>query len=68
MNGVLYKYMYAINIWQTKYFQEIQKNKIRREKDVPRVTRKSAILTIKKMEILERSYICLQNVAKQSRY
>lgn len=46
MNGVLYKY--AINIWQTKYFQEIQKNKIRREKDVPRVTRKSAILTIKK--------------------
>lgn len=29
MNGVLYKY--AINIWQTKYFQEIQK-KIRREK------------------------------------
>lgn len=46
MNGVLYKY--AINIWQTKYFQEIQKNKIRREKDVPRVTWKSAILTIKK--------------------
>lgn len=46
MNGVLYKY--TINIWQTKYFQEIQKNKIRREKDVPRVTRKSAILTIKK--------------------
>lgn len=46
MNGVLYKY--AINIWQTKYFHEIQKNKIRREKDVPRVTRKSAILTIKK--------------------
>lgn len=46
MNGVLYKY--AINIWQTKSFQEIQKNKIRREKDVPRVTRKSAILTIKK--------------------
>lgn len=46
MNGVLYKY--AINIWHTKYFQEIQKNKIRREKDVPRVTRKSAILTIKK--------------------
>lgn len=66
MNGVLYKY--TINIWQTKYFQEIQKNKIRREKDVPRVTRKSAILTIKKMEILKRSYICLQNVAKQSRY
>lgn len=46
MNGVLYKY--AINIWQTKYFQEIQKNKIRREKDVPRVTRKSAILTTTK--------------------
>lgn len=67
MNGVLYKY--TINIWQTKYFQEIQKNKIRREKDVPRVTPKSAILTIKKkLEILERSYICLQNVAKQSRY
>lgn len=30
MNGVLYKY--TINIWQTKYFQEIQKKKIRREK------------------------------------
>lgn len=46
MNGVLYKY--AINICKTKYFQEIKKNKIRREKDVPRVTPKSAILTIKK--------------------
>lgn len=46
MNGVLYKY--TINIWQTKYFQEIQKNKIRREKDVPRVTPKSAILTTTK--------------------
>lgn len=58
MNGVLYKY--AINIWQTKYFQEIQKNKIRREKDVPRVTRKSAIiLTIKTMEILKRSFLYL---------
>lgn len=67
MNGVLYKY--TINIWQTKYFQEIQKKKKFEEKnDVSRVTQKSAILTIKKMEILERSYICLQNVAKQSRY
>lgn len=67
MNGVLYKY--AINIWQTKYFQEIQKIKFEEKNDVSRVTPKSAILTIKKkLEILERSYICLQNVAKQSRY
>lgn len=66
MNGVLCKY--TINIWQTKYFQEIQKIKFEEKNDVSRVTQKSAILTIKKMEILERSYICLQNVAKQSRY
>lgn len=66
MNGVLYKY--TINIWQTKYFQEIQKIKFEEKNDVSRVTRKSAILTIKKMEILKRSHICLQNVAKQSRY
>lgn len=67
MNGVLYKY--TINIWQTKYFQEIQKIKFEEKNDVSRVTPKSAILTIKKkLEILGRSYICLQNVAKQSRY
>lgn len=67
MNGVLYKY--TINIWQTKYFQEIQKIKFEEKNDVSRVPPKSAILTIKKkLEILERSYICLQNVAKQSRY
>lgn len=67
MNGVLCKY--TINIWQTKYFQEIQKIKFEEKNDVSRVTPKSAILTIeKKLEILERSYICLQNVAKQSRY
>lgn len=66
MNGVLYKY--TINIWQTKYFQEIQKIKFEEKNDVSRVTQKSAILTIKKLEILERSYICLQNVAKLSRY
>lgn len=67
MNGVLYKY--TINIWQTKYFQEIQKIKFEEKNDVSRVTPKSAILTTtKKLEILERSYICLQNVAKQSRY
>lgn len=46
MNGVLYKY--TINIWQTKYFQEIQKIKFEEKNDVSRVTRKSAILTIKK--------------------
>lgn len=46
MNGVLYKY--AINIWQTKYFQEIQKIKFEEKNDVSRVTQKSAILTIKK--------------------
>lgn len=46
MNGVLYKY--AINIWQTKYFQEIQKIKFEEKNDVSRVTPKSAILTIKK--------------------
>lgn len=67
MNGVLYKY--TINTWQTKYFQEIQKIKFEEKNDVSRVTPKSAILTIKKkLEILERSHICLQNVAKQSRY
>lgn len=46
MNGVLYKY--TINIWQTKYFQEIQKIKFEEKNDVSRVTPKSAILTIKK--------------------
>lgn len=47
MNGVLYKY--TINIWQTKYFQEIQKIKFEEKNDVSRVTPKSAILTIKKI-------------------
>lgn len=46
MNGVLYKY--AINICKTKYFQEIQKKNFEEKNDVSRVTRKSAILTIKK--------------------
>lgn len=58
MNGVLYKY--TIDIWQTKYFQEIQKIKFEEKNDVPRVTRKSAIiLTIKTMEILKRSFLYL---------
>lgn len=38
MNGVLYKY--TINIWQTKYFQEIQKIKFEEKNDVSRVTPK----------------------------
>lgn len=66
MNGVLYKY--AINIWQTKYFQEIQK-KIRREKRCFTSNPKIGYsYNKKKLEILERSHICLQNVTKQSRY
>lgn len=62
MNGVLYKY--KINIWQTKYFQEIQKIKFEEKNDVSRVTRKSAILTIKTMEILKRSYISVSKMSQ----
>lgn len=52
-----------------KIFPRNTKKKFEEKNDVSRVTPKSAILTTKKkLEILERSYICLQNVAKQSRY
>lgn len=52
----------------TIFPRNTKKKKFEEKNDVSRVTRKSAILTIKKMEILKRSHICLQNVAKQSRY